>query len=268
LRVSLYILITIVVQTFASENPLEYAYKAEYAKAFEKIAEIPKEDSSACVLKGVVYFSRFDDLGDTLDLDSGFIALRDCKTSEYWEPFRRFVTALINESKGNTIKGIRDARGAAQIFEKRTDVDSKAFYALYAYYAPFTKSNLEDLKRGFEQSKMFSAILGTSFMWILYEEKKYAEALDITNTLLSRYPEHPIILQNKADMLFKLGKVEEAASIYKQSEQLYAKRAPNSIRYWCAVANLARITKDNFWKEKLQSKEFKRIKHWIPKELR
>ncbi|MDR2580811.1 MAG: tetratricopeptide repeat protein [Fibromonadaceae bacterium] len=256
------------VQAFAAENVLEYAYRAEYNKAFDEIAKIPKDDPSVCVLKGIVHFSRFDDLGDTLDLDSALLALRNCKTNEFWEPFRRFKIALVNDIKGNTIKSIGEARGAAQIFAKRADIDSKAFYAIYAYYSPFSKANLEDLKTGFEHSKMFSPILGTSFIWILYEEKKYAEALDITNTLLKRYPEHPVILQIKADMLFKLGKVEEAVAIYKQSEQIYAKRAPNSIRYWCAVANLAKMTKNDFWREKLQSKEYKRIKRWMPKDLR
>ncbi|MCL2102394.1 MAG: hypothetical protein FWH22_11855, partial [Fibromonadales bacterium] len=76
--------------------------------------------------------------------------------------------------------------------------------------------------------------------------------------------EHPVILQIKADMLFKLDQVDEAVAIYERSVALYAKRAPNSIRYWCAVLNLSKMTKNEVWKDKLQSQEYKRIKHWIP----
>jgi len=243
---------------------LEHVYKAEYSHAFTEISEMPTTDSSACVLKGIVFVSRFDDLGDTLDLDSALFVLKNCKTDAFWEPVRRYEISLINSILGNTIKSIIEVRSAAMIFAERLDTDSKAFYAIYAYYAPFTKFNLSDLKTGFEQSKMFSPVFGNSLIWILYEEKKYAEALSIANALLERYPMHPVILQTKADMLFKAGNAEEAVSIYKHSEALYAKRAPNSIRYWCAVANLAKMTNEPLWKEKLQSREYKRIRHWMP----
>ena len=249
-----------------AEKVLEYVYKTEYGKAFSEISE---EDSSACVLNGIIYISRFDDLGDTLDLDTASYILKICKSNDFWEPIRHYQNALLSSILGKTIKSFMQARTAAQIFEKRTDTDSKAFYAIYGYAVSFSKSikntYLADLKAGFEQSKMFSPVFGNSLIWYLYEEKKYAEALDIANALLKRYSEHPVILQTKADMLFKLGKVDEAVTIYKQSEQFYAERAPNGIRYWCAVANLAKMTGDVFWKEKLKSEEYILIKHWIPK---
>ena len=243
---------------------LENVYKTNYNKAFSEISLMSKDDSSKCVLKGIAYVSRFDDLGDTLDLDSALFALKNCKTGGFWEPLRLYEISLINSILGNTLKSIFEARNAALIFEKLGDLESKAFYAVYAYYNPFTESNLEDLKNGFENSPLFSPIFGNTYMWIFYDKKKYAEALEIANALLKRYPRHPIILQNRADMLFKLGRVQEAASIYKESEALYAKRAPNSIRYWCAVANLAKITGADLWKEKLNSVEYKRIMHWMP----
>jgi tetratricopeptide (TPR) repeat protein len=150
------------------------------------------------------------------------------------------------------------------MFEKRDDIDSKAFYAIYSYYAPFVKFKQDDLKIGFEKSKIFSPVLANSLIWVLYDKKKYAEALAIADIILKRYPEHPIFLQTRADMLFKLGRTEEAIKIYEQSEALYAKRAPNSIRYWCAVLNLSKMSGEAVWKEKLQSKEYKQIKHWMP----
>jgi tetratricopeptide (TPR) repeat protein len=258
-----------------AERVFEFVYKTEYGEAFGEILKISEEDSSACVLRGVAFVSRFDDLGDTLDLDSALSVLEKCKAAAFWEPLRRYEIGLVNSILGNTIKGIRETRGAALIFAEREDLDSKAFYAIYGYYAealvnwlPFYESRREaylaDLKKGFEKSKMFSPIFGNSFIWILYEEKKYTEALNIANVMLARYPEHPVILQTKADMLFKLGQVQEAVSIYKQSETFYAKRAPGSIRYWCAVANLAKMTGDAVWKEKLQSREYKAIKRWMP----
>jgi len=241
---------------------LDYAYGTQYGKAFSEIAE---EDSSACVLKGIVLVMRFDDLGDTLDLSNALSILKNCKTTNFWEPMRRYKIGLINSLFGNTFKSIAETRSAALIFEKREDIDSKAFYAIYAYYAPFVKFKQEDLKNGFERSNQFPFVFGNSLIWILYEEKKYAEALDVANALLKRYPAHPTLLQTKAEMLFYLGKAEEAITMFKESEQLYAKRAPNSIRYWCAVAHLAKMTGDAQWKEKLKSDEYKAIKRWMPK---
>jgi tetratricopeptide (TPR) repeat protein len=245
-----------------AKNILENIYKAEYREAFSEISL--QDDSSGCVLEGIAFVSRFDDLGDTLDLDSALFILKNCKTGDFWEPLRRYEISLINSILGNTFKSILEARSAALIFFFFLDLDSKAFYAIYSYYNPFTEFRLEDLKKGFENSHLFSPIFGNTLIWILYDRKKYAEALEIASILLERYPRHPVILQTKADMLFKLGMVQEAASIYKDSETIYAKRAPNSIRYWCAVANLAKITGDNFWKEKLKSAEYRRIKHWMP----
>ena len=241
---------------------LDYAYGTEYDKAFSEIAE---DDSSACVLNGIVFVLRFDDLGDTLDLSRALSVLKNCKTTDFWEPMRRYKIGLINSILGNTFRSIAETRGAALIFEKRKDIDSKAFYAVYAYYAPFVKFKREDLKTGFEQSEKFAFVFGNSLIWILYEEKKYAEALEIANVLLMRYPNHPTLLQTKAEMLFYLGKKGDAIAMFKESEQFYAKKSPNSIRYWCAVAHLAKITGDAMWKEKLKSKEYKAIKRWMPK---
>jgi tetratricopeptide (TPR) repeat protein len=264
------ILLVLVQTIFASnaELVLERIYRTDYSEAFREISLMAEDDSSRCVLEGIAFISRFDDLGDTLDLNSASHILKICKSNNFWEPLRRYENGLISSILGKTIRSFIEVRGAAQIFAERADADSKAFYAIYGYAMAFSKSKkqiyLTDLKNGFEQSKMFSPVFGNSLIWYLYEEKRYAEALDITNTLLKRYPGHPVFLQTKADMLFKLGRVEEAVAIYKQSEQLYAKKAPNSIRYWCAVANLAKMTGDEIWKEKLKSEEYRLIKHWMP----
>jgi len=268
LRILLILKILVGVQIVFAGEPesivLENIYRTNYSRAFTYISSMAEDDSSKCVLKGIAYVSRFDDLGDTLDLDSALNVLKDCKTGGFWDALRRYEISFVNATLGNTLKSVLEARNAALIFEKLGDLDSKAFYAVYAHYNPIAQSKMEDLKNGFENSSLFSPILGNAYMWILYDKKKYAEALEIANALLKRYPRHPIILQNRADMLFKLGRVQEAASIYKESEALYAKRAPNSIRYWCAVANLAKITGADLWKEKLNSVEYKRIMHWMP----
>jgi tetratricopeptide (TPR) repeat protein len=227
------------------------------------------------VLKGIAFVSRYDDLGDTLDLDSALFALEKCKARDLWEPLRRYEIGLINSILGNTIKSIRETREAALIFAEKEDMNSKAFYAIYGYYAemltnwlPFVESKKEiylaNLKTGFEHSRLFSPVFGNTLIWMFYDNKKYNSALNVVNSLLMRYPNHPVILQTKADMLYRTGRTQEAISIYKQSETLYAKRAPNSIRYWCAVANLARMTDEPVWKQKLQSKEYQLIKRWMP----
>jgi tetratricopeptide (TPR) repeat protein len=258
-----------------AETALQHIYKTEYSKAFAEISNIPKEDSSSCVLKGIAFVSRYDDLGDTLDLDSALFALEKCKARDLWEPLRRYEIGLINSILGNTIKGIRETREAALIFAEKEDMNAKAFYAIYGYYAemltnwlPFVESKREiylaNLKIGFEHSRLFSPIFGNTLIWMFYDNKKYNSALNVVNSLLAQYPNHPVISQTKADMLYRAGRAQEAISMYKQSEALYAKRAPNSIRYWCAVVNLSKMTDEPIWKKKLQSKEYSLIKRWMP----
>jgi hypothetical protein len=198
------IILAILVQTVSANNILELAYKTEYEKALSEIQNLPKDDSSACVLKGIVLYSRFDDLGDTLDFHSALSVLENCKTNDFWEPYRLYNIGLIKEA-------IFIARRAALMFEKRDDIDSKAFYAIYSYYAPFVKFKQDDLKTGFENSKTFSPILANSLIWIFYDKKKYAEALSIADTILKRYPEHPIFLQTRADMLGKKLRAEKGS---------------------------------------------------------
>ncbi|GHV16640.1 hypothetical protein AGMMS49938_16830 [Fibrobacterales bacterium] len=261
-----------------ADNILNKIWQPNYPAAFAEIAELPQTDSSACVLKGIAYSTRFDDLGDTLDLDSAYIALVKCKSSGFWESLRKYQIGFLHSLFGNTIKSISETRSAAQEFSLRSDFESQAFFAIYNYYAetltnwlPFVESKSEtylaNIKNGFEKSSRFSPLFGTTLAWMLYDKKQYAEALEISEALLKHYPNQPVFLQLKADMLYKLERKEEAIAIYEQSEKDYKMRAPNSTRYWCAVANLAIMTGDKKWKEKLQSQEFKNIKHLMPPSL-
>ena len=83
-----------------------------------------------------------------------------------------------------------------------------------------------------------------------------------------------MLLQIKADMLYKLRRYKEAAAIYEKSASDYRARAGKSIRYWCAVMNLVRIYADKgdtqkmeAWRKELSDPEFARWRHWMPASL-
>jgi tetratricopeptide (TPR) repeat protein len=91
---------------------------------------------------------------------------------------------------------------------------------------------------------------------------------------LKRAPNHPVMLQIKADMLYRLERYDEAAAIYEKSAVDYLERTGKSIRYWCAVLNLIRIyhdagdeTKSAEQRKKLDDPDYQKLKKWMPSSL-
>ncbi len=259
---------------------------ADYDKALAMAQEIESKDSGiGCVWENMILISRFDDLGDTLDMIRADQNLSECKARGLWETLRDFEKGFAQSALGNSIKGALGTRSAAKIFGESNDPDAQAFFAVYAYYVdqsfswvPFFSDNREEYIRVLRErslrSELFAPLFATSLVWIYYDRGEFQNALALADQFLSRYPEHPVFLQIRADMLYALKNYEAAAAIYEKSAADYLKRSGYSIRYWCAVMNLILIYGDmgntekrEAWQKKLNHESFRSLKRWLPASL-
>ncbi len=259
---------------------LDYKGAMEEAKAFRAM-----NDGAGCVLENVVRISRYDDRGDTTALIQAGKLLEGCKADGLWEALRKFESGYVKTETGSGIKGAMTTRSAAKMFEESDDLEAKAFFAIYAYYVdqglswvPFKSDNrpeyLKTLDAASLKSERFWPLFLTPLVWMYYDKEDFATALKLVDRGLSKAPNHPVFLQMRADMLYRLKRYSEAAAIYEASAASYLKRTGPTIRYWCAVLNLVRIyhdagnrEKSQEWKSRLNSPTFKALEKWMPGSL-
>lgn len=267
-------------------SALEKIASTKYAEADKLAEEISGKNAGVgCVVKGMTLIGRYDDLGDTAAIQKATLLLSRCRSEGFWDALRVFELGYSQSEQGHSLKGAMNTRSAAKVFKDSDDMDAKAFYAIYAYYmegafswVPFVSDNrpehIKSLASGAASSKLFWPLFTTSLAWMFYDRGEFSEALLLTESALSRVPRHPVFLQIKADMLYRLGRYAEAAEIYEASANDYLKRTGKSIRYWCAAANLVRIYADKGdaeaqekWRKTLKTEEFEAIRSWMPSSL-
>lgn len=259
---------------------LRYSDAMDFAKKLRR-----RNDGAGCVLENIVRISIYDDKGDTLALLKAGKQLETCNTQGLWEALRKFEIGFVQGETGHSVKGAMTTRSAAKEFEESESLEARAFFAIYAYYVdkgfswvPFKSDNrelyLNVLDTASVQSERFWPLFLTPLIWMYYDNENFANGLALAERGLARAPKHPVLLQIKADMLYKLKRYSEAAAIYEQSANDYLKRTGESIRYWCSVLNLIRIwhdlgdsSKSAVWKAKLNNQKFKELKNWMPESL-
>jgi tetratricopeptide (TPR) repeat protein len=186
---------------------------------------------------------------------------------------------------GHSVKGAMTTRSAAKAFEDSKELEARAFFAIYAYYidksfswVPFKSDNrdlyLATLDSASMKSDRFWPLFLTPLIWMHYDREDFSTGLKLSERGLARAPKHPVLLQIKADMLYRLKRYDEAAKIYEQSASDYLKRTGKSIRYWCSVLNLIRIENDKGnkekaaqWRKLLDDPEFDKQERWMPGSL-
>ena len=269
-----------------AEQVTEKSMALDYDGAMSLAKKVrASEDGVGCVLENIVRVSRYDDLGDTLSLIQAGQNLEKCKSTGLWEALRLFELGYVQNETGHSVKGAMTTRSAAKLFEESPEQESRAFYAIYAYYidksfswVPFKSDRrteyLAVLDSASSSSRRFWPLYLTSLVWMHYDKGDYNAGLKLALRGLSKAPNHPVLLQVKADMLYRLKRYKEAAAIYEKSAEDYYSRTGKSIRYWCAVMNLVRIyadwgdkAKQQAWREKLSDDTFKKMKHWMPSSL-
>ncbi len=244
-----------------------------------------KDEGVGCVIESIVRVSMYDDLGDTTALYKANESLEKCKAQGLWQGLQMFELGFVQSETGHSFKGAMKTRSAAKLFEDSKELDPQAFYAIYAYYVdqsfswlPFKSDNrshyLSVLDSASQVSKRFWPLFLTPLVWMYYDKEDFKKGLDLSERGLRKSPNHPVLLQIKADMLYRLKRYDEAAKIYEQSAESYLKRTGKSIRYWCSVLNLIRIENDKgdqkaaqAWREKLKDPAYKALEKWMPGSL-
>ena len=269
-----------------AEKMTERSMALDYDGALSLAKQVRAKDAGAgCVLENVVLVSRYDDLGDTLSLQRAGANLEKCTASGLWEALRKFEIGYVQNETGHSVKGAMTTRSAAKLFEESPELEARAFFAIYAYYVdnsfswvPFKSDRraeyLAVLDSASSASKRFWPLFLTSLVWMYYDKGDFNAGLKLSLRGLAKAPDHPVLLQIKADMLYKLRRYKEAAVIYEKSAADYLKRTGKSIRYWCAVMNLVRIYADKgdsqkaeSWRKELSDPEFAKWRRWMPASL-
>ena len=273
-------LMTQAVQMTERSMALDYAGAMELAKNVRK-----SDDGVGCVLENIVRVSRYDDLGDTAALIAAGTNLEKCVSTGLWEALRKFELGYVQSESGHSVKGAMTTRSAAKLFEESPEQEARAFYAIYAYYidksfswVPFKSDRRSEylavLDSAATGSRRFWPLFLTSLVWMHYDKGDFNAGLKLSMRGLSKAPNHPVLLQVKADMLYKLKRYKEAAAIYEKSAADYLVRTGKSIRYWCAAMNLVRIYADmgdkakaEQWQKLLSDPVFKQMRQWMPGSL-
>ena len=257
-----------------------------YGDAFEISKQLrSRNEGAGCVLENVVRISVYDDKGDTASLIKAGTLLESCKTEGLWDALRRFEIGYVQGETGHSVKGAMTTRSAAKAFEESRELEARAFFAIYAYYidksfswVPFKSDNRElylaTLDSASQKSERFWPLFLTPLIWMHYDKEDFTTGLKLAERGLKRAPNHPVMLQIKADMLYRLKKYDEAAGIYERSAADYLKRTGMSIRYWCSVLNLIRIYSDKGdrakaeqWRKTLDDPKYNELKAWMPGSL-
>lgn len=264
----------------------ELTMSLRYSEAMDQAKKLRNVNEGAgCVLENVVRISLYDDKGDTLALVKAGTNLEKCKTSGLWDALRKFEMGYVQGESGHSVKGAMTTRSAAKMFEDSKELEARAFFAIYAYYidksfswVPFKSDNraeyLAVLDSASKLSERFWPLFLTPLVWMHYDKEDFATGLKLSERGLAKAPNHPVMLQIKADMLYRLKRYDEAAKIYVASADDYLKRTGKSIRYWCSVLNLIRIyhdagqkDKSAEWKKKLDDPAYKSLEKWMPGSL-
>lgn len=273
-------------QNALAEQVTQKTMELDYVEAFNLARKLRLEnDGVGCVFQNIIRVSMYDDKGDTASLKIAAKNLESCKAEGLWDALRNFEIGYVLTETGHSVKGAMQTRSAAKMFEDSPDFEAKSFYAIYAYYVddsfgwlPFKSDNreayLKELESASIRSKRFWPLFLTPLIWMHYDRKDFKKGLALAEAGLKKAPNHPVLLQIKADMLYRLKRYPEAVSIYEKSAADYLERTGKSIRYWCSVLNLIRIyhdagdkTKAVEQRNKLNDPEYEKIKKWMPGSL-
>lgn len=273
-------------QNALAEQVTQKTMELDYVEAFNLARKLRLEnDGVGCLFQNIIHISLYDDKGDTASLKVAAKNLESCKTEGLWEALRNYEIGYVLSETGHAVKGAMQTRSAAKMFEESRELEAQAFYAIYAYYVdnslgwlPFKSDNrdayLKTLDEASLKSNRFWPLFLTPLIWIHYDRKDFQKGLELAERGLKKAPNHPIMLQIKADMLYRLKRYDEAAVIYEQSAAEYMERTGKSIRYWCSVLNLIRIyhdagneTKAKEQRKKLKDPKFEKQKDWMPESL-
>ena len=229
-----------------------------YQAAFNlscKNAEIERARQS------VIYLEKYDDLGAEKDLKSADSLLNQSEfswgkdeQSVFWEGFSDYQRGYVLAVKKSEFKAGLKTRSGALKLENSSFAEAQIFFLVYQYYKakmtdwlPFKESQAQKttsaIQSQLKSSSLFYNQLSTSLIWILFDQKRFAEALSVVKNLEANAPKNRVIQQIYGDLLRHSKQIPLAMQVYQKNEQEYRRLAPYSVRHLSAMANLLILQK-------------------------
>jgi tetratricopeptide (TPR) repeat protein len=120
----------------------------------------------------------------------------------------------------------------------------------------------------------FREAFRTSLLWIRFERGEYSEALRVAQEARAAWPENRLYRQAEGDVLFRLGRLGEALTTYRQSFREYIGIETLPVSRLSAAGNLARIhaamgrqDSARAWLDTLDAPRYKSVRKWLPTSL-
>lgn len=253
------------------------------------------------VLQAVTGLSRFADLHDPASLERARAALDlaveklDGKTTAR----ERFMLAMalsqqsfLASTEGRDLSAALTGRKAALLCQELMEqgLESPDLRGILGGYFFWKAQSLGALRfafggdtraKGLEWTRQaaasespFREAYRISLMWIRFERKEFAMGLALAREGIAAYPGNRLYRQAEGDMLFRLGRRQEALDTYRASWMEYAGVEVVPANRLAAAGNLARIHHSlgrgdsaRAWLDTLDAGRYVHVRKWLPPSL-
>jgi tetratricopeptide (TPR) repeat protein len=141
------------------------------------------------------------------------------------------LRSQVEATLGDCYEALQDYNLASRHYENAINIDPNNVYALnnYAYHLAQRGVNLDKAE---QLSGKVVLKLSTNnpnyidtYAWILFKQKKYAQALSWMEKAITPNTNNAQILEHYGDMLFQVGKVDEAVSYWQKALEFTADKS-------------------------------------------
>jgi tetratricopeptide (TPR) repeat protein len=243
-----------------------------------------------------VDLAAFSDLHDPARLESARASLdKLSKLARGHDPHSRLILALARSQQsylasleGRNISSALWGRSAASVAQELLDrgVESPELKGVLGGYLFWKSQSLGSLGRalgGDERTRglawtiqsaasesPFRDAFRTSLLWIRFERGEYPEALRVARCARAEWPKNRLYRQAEGDVLFRMGRFQEALEVYRESFREYAGLETVPVNRLAAAGNLARIhaalgRTDSAcaWLDTLDSPRYRFARRWL-----
>lgn len=133
------------------------------------------------------------------------------------------LKSQIYSSIGDAYHELEDHQASDANYKKALELDPNNIYVLnnYSYYLSLRKENLEEAKKMSLKSNELApnqSSFQDTYAWILYQLGEFDLANEWIDKALSNDASSGVLLDHKGDILFKMGKKEEAVKFWQRAK--------------------------------------------------
>ena len=271
---------------------------AQYAQAAQTAQQLPADERD--LLLTVVALSRFEDLHDPALIRESRARIEallermpdESASQQFLKALALVQASVIYGKTGDNLKAALRGRKAAQLCQSLLDQgqrspDLDGILGGYLFWKAQSLGMARSLFGGDTRARgirltesaassdsPFRDAYRTSLVWIRFEQGKYGEALSICQKALGEMPNHHLWLQAKGDMLFRLGRLDEALATYRQSHSDLIGVEVLPVNLLSAAGNLGRIhyaagrmDSARKWIQAFDAPAGKSARPWLPASL-